>query len=155
MNLSNRIFDRIADSAIVRSFNRAVDTRNWTDIALAVGFLLVLVPILLGIFIAAALAITLLYGWSLHILWGWFAVPLGMPAITAMQGAGIMVVTGMLARGGRTTPKITGLEGVKGANGAPVTGLDKVKIESGGSLKGLIAAPMFTVAFGWVLHSFM
>ena len=105
MNLSNRIFDRIADSAIVRSFQRAVDTRNWSDIALALFLLALLAPIIIGVFLVLALAIVALNGWALHIMWSWFVVPLGVTAVTVPQAMGIYVVTGMLARSGRPTPK--------------------------------------------------
>lgn len=36
------------------------------------------------------------YGWVAHLLWGWFLVPLGVPAVGWMQATGIGVLLGML-----------------------------------------------------------
>lgn len=40
--------------------------------------------------------IAIVRGWCLHILWGWFAVPvLHVPALTTAQAIGIAMVAGM------------------------------------------------------------
>ncbi len=36
--------------------------------------------------------LALYYGWALSILWGWFAVPLGMPAIGALEAAAVFSI---------------------------------------------------------------
>lgn len=48
--------------------------------------------------IALMIPATVLRGWALSILWGWFAVPiLGAPPLGIAQSIGIALVVGMLA----------------------------------------------------------
>ena len=49
--------------------------------------------------ILLALASVPLNGWVLSILWLWFVVPLGVPAIGIAQAVGLATLIGMLRRG--------------------------------------------------------
>ncbi len=47
--------------------------------------------------LAALTALTIEQGWVLSILWGWFAVPLGVPAITIPGAMGISILLSTIA----------------------------------------------------------
>ncbi len=62
---------------------------------------MVVLMAILGIVVAAAAFLTgyaLWSGFVLSILWGWFLVPLGVPAIGTAHAIGIAVVMGMFHR---------------------------------------------------------
>jgi len=42
--------------------------------------------------------ITIINGLLLHLMWGWFMVPLGLPEITVVHALGIAVVVSLLTR---------------------------------------------------------
>ena len=42
---------------------------------------------------------TIVAGWVLAVMWSWFMVPLGLPAISIFHGLGIMTVVGMFLVG--------------------------------------------------------
>lgn len=48
--------------------------------------------------IAGIAATTIYEGWVLHIMWGWFVVPLGVVAIDTAQAVGIALIASMLTR---------------------------------------------------------
>lgn len=49
--------------------------------------------------ILAILISTITYGWTLSVLWKWFAVPiLGLPPVSIMEAMGIALVIGFLSR---------------------------------------------------------
>ena len=60
----------------------------------------------LGLFIASLISIPL-SGFTVSALWGWFLVPLGVPAIGIAHGCGISLIVGYL-KGTESEPESTG-----------------------------------------------
>lgn len=53
--------------------------------------------------------IALYHGWAAAIIWGWFAVPLGAPVITAVQCGGLLLVVNAMS-----LPKLRSAKGGEG-----------------------------------------
>ena len=51
-------------------------------------------------------------GWFIHLLWGWYVVPLGVPALSIMHGAGISALFSLISFRHRKSPD-DALEGFK------------------------------------------
>jgi hypothetical protein len=83
---------------------------------------------------------SILNGWALSVLWGWFFVPtLGLPELGIVQAIGIAMVVGYLTyQHIDTQPK----------DGEAMGKIVSAVIQS-------VARPVFAVTFGWVVHSFM
>ena len=54
----------------------------------------------IGLLLAAGIIIgsSVLGGWVLSLLWAWFLVPMGLPAITIAQAIGVSLVISMLTQ---------------------------------------------------------
>lgn len=65
-----------------------------------------LVPAALIAAVLLSPVLALYYGWSASVLWGWFMVPLGAPALGAVQCAGIALAVRAF-QGASITPKET------------------------------------------------
>jgi uncharacterized SAM-binding protein YcdF (DUF218 family) len=58
------------------------------------------------VFIAMAVLGALLEGWVLSVMWRWFIVPLGVPALTIPAAIGVALVVGMLTHQTRNSDEI-------------------------------------------------
>lgn len=87
------------------------------------------------IFISLLMIVVLYYGWGLSILWNWFIVPLGFPAIGWANGYGIMLVVCMFKEH-ELKKKINDNEQYKEL------------------LFGLVFKPLILIAIGWILLEF-
>lgn len=83
--------------------------------------------------IALGVVATILQGFVLKVLWGWFFVPLGAPAITIPLALGVALTVGMLTH-----------QSTKGD--------DEDWPEK---LAGAFAGPLIVLLFGWVIRGFM
>jgi hypothetical protein len=63
-----------------------------------------MIPIFLTVLVVSAVAASsILNGWVLSIMWGWFFVPiLGLPALNVPQSIGIALIVGYLTHQRRT-----------------------------------------------------
>ena len=52
--------------------------------------------IILVVFVSTVVVLSILRGWVLSILWGWFVVPLGVPALSIPMAIGIAVTISFL-----------------------------------------------------------
>lgn len=76
--------------------------------------------------------LALLRGWVLSLLWGWFIVPLGVPAVGVVHAIGIAFVVGMFT--------------------------SAAKVDSDHPWRNIaigFLAPLLTLAFGAIVHGFM
>jgi hypothetical protein len=69
----------------------------------------------------------------LHILWGWFVVPLGVPQIGIAWAVGLMAVAALFVPVPPPAPEGKSVE----------------------SLASIIAKPILALAFGWLAKQFM
>ena len=91
-------------------------------------------------FIVWMVVAAILNGWALSVLWGWFFVPtLRLPELGIVQAIGIAMVVGYLTYQHIDTQPKSG----DGTSKLIETGVNSV------------IRPVFAVAFGWVVHSFM
>lgn len=90
--------------------------------------------LIIGVVAIVALA-SIWRGFVLSILWGWFAVPLGLPPIGIAWAIGVATVVGMLA-GSYSEDKEDKDDGWK-----------KVIV--------LFVAPLIALGVGWVAHASM
>ena len=91
-------------------------------------------------FVALMIVSTLLNGWALSVLWGWFFVPtLGLPDLTVVQAIGIGMVVSYLTHQYTDTDSKNEewWEGIVRA------------------FSFAIFKPIFAISFGWVIHLFM
>jgi hypothetical protein len=84
-----------------------------------------------GALLAAALGV-MWSGFVLSILWGWFMVPLGLPALGVAQAIGIALVAGMLTHQ-----------------------MPRGEAETSALFAFAFLAPLFSLAIGWVVKSAM
>ena len=56
------------------------------------------------VFLAGGVLVTW-FGYALHILWGWFLVPLGVPPISIAHAVGLGAIASIMRSPGRPTPK--------------------------------------------------
>ncbi|MFO1081909.1 MAG: hypothetical protein U1E23_14920 [Reyranellaceae bacterium] len=61
--------------------------------------------------IAAVVALGAWLAWVWSVMWGWFVVPLGAPALSTLHAFGLLAMYGLLRGPQRPTPE--GLEGLK------------------------------------------
>lgn len=149
------IKDRVESMRITRQVRDAAEDHGalLTALVLIVG-----VPAIIALVIALGFAGVLYYGWALQIMWGWFITPLGAPAISTVQAAGIIATFAMAATLARRGPlKFSGIEGLRlhGVEGVKITGLHNLKIINDSSMMPLLCTPLLTLGFGWVLHAMM
>jgi hypothetical protein len=91
-------------------------------------------------FIVLMVIAAILNGWGLSVLWGWFFVPtLGLPQLGVVQAIGIAMVVGYLT--------------YQHIDTQPKDGEAMEKLVNAGITS--VIRPVFAVAFGWVVHSFM
>ena len=83
--------------------------------------------------IALAILVFLLDGAALSLLWGWFVIPIGFPAISFLQAIGLVIIADLL-----THQYIPRNEGEKGRMAAYE-----------------VFAPAFAVISGWIVRLFM
>ncbi len=89
-------------------------------------------------FIASVIVGTILRGFVLSILWGWFVVPFGVPPIGIAWAIGLSLMVGMVARD--SAPKKTDDEPGKAV--AKFLGL-------------MLLLPLLTLGLGWIIHAWM
>lgn len=83
---------------------------------------------------------SILNGWVLSVLWGWFIVPtFGAPSISIVQAIGIALVVSFLTR--KTDTKDDDTRSTK----------EKFAVAS----IAVFIAPAFALFFGWIVHFFM
>lgn len=96
----------------------------------------------LGIAVAASGAIvvgSIMNGWVLSVMWGWFVVPLfELPPLTIPYAIGISMVVGMLAK-----------------NSVSTKNEKKETSELVGEIIGVILAPLFVLFMGWIVKLFI
>lgn len=97
-----------------------------------------------GCFMTVATVVvgTIYKAFVLSILWGWFAVPLGMPKIGLAQAVGIALIVAMLAKQ---------LYKGESSSDGPSDPWDVI----GHILVSEFAIPTVFLAEGWVFHFFM
>lgn len=91
-----------------------------------------LVTVLATLFIAIPLMIVW-GGFALSVLWGWFIVPLGLPPIGIAMAAGLMLTVSFIRSKCRDDDGDKNYERI---------------------IHGF-AAPVFALAFGWIISRFM
>ena len=89
----------------------------------------------LAIGIAVGIPMAIWSGFVLSVLWAWFFVPLGIPAISTAHGIGIALLTGFL-RSYRKTDDVSGKD---------------LFVSIGGWLIG----SLLTLLIGWIVKGFM
>jgi len=80
----------------------------------------------------------ILNGWALSVMWGWFFVPLGLPAIGVVWAIGIAGTVAMLTRKDSNTKSEDNAQEQLAYN----------------VLKAFIT-PLVCVGIGWLVHLFM
>ena len=99
-------------------------------VAIAVGA--IGVPLILGL----TAILTILNGWALRILWGWFIEPFGLMPLTMGHAIGVsMIVTFLTYQFESEKPKETK--------------------SNTGTIFWAFLRPFFSVSFGWVAYQFM
>lgn len=93
-------------------------------------YCMLFVPVFLIIMILLILYLT----WAASTLYGWFLVPLGLPAIKFWHMYGIMLFVGVVFRGNPFIPK---------------------KRAEGLQLWTIAGSPLVTVIIGWIIKSFL
>jgi hypothetical protein len=91
---------------------------------------------LVGLIVVLALS-SILKGYVFSILWGWFIVPLGMPAVTVPWAIGISILVSL------ATYQYNANDEKKDPDG-----LTK-------ALSVGLVLPLFSLLFGYIAHSFM
>lgn len=104
-----------------------------------------LAKIVAAIFVAPTIIIAqvgewLLWGWAVSKLWGWFLVPLGVPAITVLHGLGISMFMAVFKQ---YVPK----QKEKGKD----TSIPALI----GEILGILLRPLLPVLVGWIVVQFM
>ena len=90
----------------------------------------------LPILAAIIISVTLLRGWAISMLWGWFLAPLGVPPITIIHGVGISIFGSMFHSTVSSKTEYSTWEGVK-------------------STMFTVAWPLIAVLMGWIAVQFM
>ena len=93
------------------------------------------------VILVAAVGATLLNGWALSILWGWFVVPLfNLPALPVLYAIGIGFIASLL----RPTPTTSEKEDK-----------EDIAVRIVKAITQIVALPLSAVLFGWIVHSFI
>jgi hypothetical protein len=101
-----------------------------------VGFILAFLIAFVTIFpIFAAYAV--LRGWVLSILWGWFIVPLGFPALTIPAAIGLAIVISLLVPQDFSEPS------------------EEDKQHFGKVLRRFALQPFYALLGGWIVRQFL
>jgi hypothetical protein len=85
--------------------------------------------------LAAIAALSVLRGWVLSIIWGWFLVPLGLPAIGIAQAIAISLIASFL----------THQAGDKKREGKEIAEL----------WAGLLLNPLLALGMAWIVKQFL
>ncbi len=111
--------------------------------ALAIIGLVVVVVVVLAVVLVPLVAIaSILNGYVLRILWGWFVVPLfHLPNLTIAQAIGLTMVVGLLTHRSRT-------------DGREKTKEEKRK-ETIEFFAELFLYPFITLGVGWIVHLYV
>jgi len=90
--------------------------------------------------IAGIAGLSVLNGWVLSVLWGWFVVPLGVAQLHTVGAIGLSLVVSLLV----------------GGNRAVTTGSSGTADESKAVTNLVIAVlvPFVLLGIGWVIHCF-
>lgn len=105
-------------------------------IVLAAVAVLALTPVLFGVVALSAI----INGWVLSILWGWFIVPVfNIPAISVEQAIGLAMVVSYL------TYQHINADSKRKSKGESTVEL----------FVALLARPLITLLFGYILHLFL
>ena len=99
----------------------------------------------IGLFIYAIFIAIVGYGmkgWALAVLWGWFIVPFGLPALTIVQAIGVAIVVSHLTHQAqdKDSDKIKDKEALD------------VMVEATVSV---VIPPLTAVFLGWIVYQFM
>lgn len=92
-----------------------------------------------GIIFLAMLPLTILRGWALSVLWGWFAVPLGLPILSVVNAMGIMLIVSVCS---------TKSNSVKESS-------DLTSSEFWSELLVAALAPIFAISAGYIYNYYM
>jgi hypothetical protein len=120
------------NSMRIQAANYARNSRRGSTIIAGSAFGLAVLTVIL---IALTLPLFAYSGWVLSVVWSWFAMPLGLPAISWAHGAGIVLVIAWL----------TGERGPEKKEG------ESMRMYA----LGLFYAPTFVLALSWLLHKLM
>lgn len=93
------------------------------------------VLVVLLVFVGAMIAASILNGWALVQLWGWFMVPLGLPVLSLPWAIGIAVVVSFLTN--HNEPRKS----------------DDVDV--GKAIGHAFLRPVISVGVGWIVHQYM
>ena len=86
-------------------------------------------------------------GFVLSCFWGWFAVPLGVPAIDLYAGAGLCFMVAWVAHADVTASKVGELLKLR-------IGEDEYKdFQFSRSIESLVVNPAIALLFGWIIAS--
>lgn len=78
-----------------------------------------------------------IHGWALSVLWSWFIVPIfSLPLLTIPQSIGVACVVALF-------------------KSIPSSNKDETTGEKVGKIVGGLIAPLFAVAFGWIVKGFL
>ena len=95
--------------------------------------------LMLVFIVVAATVATLMNGWALSVLWGWFIVPLfALPALPILYAIGISFIASLLYRNVLNTEKKKG---------------EDTSTLIGKMIGQIIGIPLFAVFLGWIVHS--
>ena len=90
---------------------------------------------LFPLLVLVGLVFMLYYAWTFTVLWAWFLVPLGAPAITLAHAYGIMLITGLF-------------KDIKLEKG------QKTAEEWGSAMMAWLQKPIFALAIGGIVKFF-
>ncbi|TSC81867.1 MAG: hypothetical protein G01um101420_780 [Parcubacteria group bacterium Gr01-1014_20] len=145
---------------------------------LAILLVLVLgIGVMLGLAVAIGALSSLLRGWVLSILWGWFMVPtFGLPELGVVPAIGMMFTITFLFQYSKISSDISAARskpkkspGPKNASTESAAILEEavriekerkqeekeVKMKFVSLLVNLFVGPFFSLFFGWIIHMFM
>ena len=110
---------------------------------LAVVGLVVIVVVMLAVVLIPLIALgSIINGYVLRILWGWFIVPIfHLPSLTIAQAIGLSMVVGLLTHRSRNS------------DGREKTEKEKKK-ELISFIAELFLFPFITLGVGWIVHQY-
>lgn len=144
------------------------------------GILLVFVlglGVVLGLAVAVAILGSILRGWVLSILWGWFMVPtFGLPELGVLPAVGMMFTITFLFQYTKISSDVSSLKkkSLSGAESSDALDANlsvtdrafrkyekekqerkEIKLKLVSLLLTLFAGPFFSLFFGWIIHKLM
>lgn len=96
----------------------------------------VAILVLIGGIVSVVVVTTLLNGYALSVLWGWFVVPaFGVPALSVPAAIGLAMVVGMMAK--------------------QIEINDDDKDQAGKRLAAIFLKPLLALLLGWIVKQWM